>query len=498
MKIVTPKEMARIEKLAYQEGFKEEEFMENAGRGIAHWTQGFLRDYPDAVVILLCGKGNNAGDAYVAGRHLVEAGRRVVALQAHPLDDCSLLCVKNCERFAGAGGEVHLDPIQATLPVNGVILDGLFGTGFYGKPEGVFASLIHKANQSGMPILSVDIPSGLSGETGAVEGEAIVATETLFLGLPKVGFFLDRGWAHVGHLRFIAFGLPQSVVDAVESNLQMPAGDHFKGMLPPVVRNRHKYQVGFVVGLAGSPGMPGAAILASLAALRGGAGIVRLLHPDGMQAELAAAPYEIIRVAYTVQEVDEIAKAINGASAAFIGPGLGRSALAKALLQTLIPKIQKPCIIDADALFFLSDSQMMPPPESILTPHRGEMSRLLHLESTPILSREFLQKCQDYVDQHKVTVVLKGAPTFILHPKRPMLVSVHGDPGMATAGSGDALTGLLAALLAQGLSPHKTAFLGAHLHGLAGEIAAYKHTSYSMIASDIIEAFGEAYACQLA
>lgn len=497
MKVVTPKEMARIESLAYQQGYSEEEFMENAGRGVAQEVQRFLHAYFDAPVFILCGKGNNAGDAYVAGRHLLEAGKEVVAWQAHPLDDCSPLCIKNCERFAAAGGLVHLEPFQSAFPTQAIILDGLFGTGFHGEAVGVFAELISRANESGLPILALDIPSGLSGETGAVEGTAIIATETLFLGLPKTGFFLERGWAHVGKLRLVNFGLPQEVVDLAESTLQLPAGERFSSMLPVIRRDRHKYQAGFVIGVAGSPGMPGAAMLSSLAALRGGAGIVRLLHPDGMQAELAAAPYEIIRVAYTVEEVDQIAEAINGASAAFIGPGLGRSALAHALLQTLIPKIKKPAVIDADALYFLSECNTTPPPESILTPHRGEMARLLHLPKTPELNQEFLQRCQDYTNEQNVTLILKGAPSFVFHPHRAMLVSIHGDPGMATAGSGDVLTGLLAALLAQGLSPHKAAFLGTHLHGLAGEIAAYKYTSYSLIASDLIDAFGEAFASQL-
>ena len=450
--------MARIESLAYQEGSSEEEFMENAGRGVSQWTQEFLHNEPDSLVILLCGKGNNAGDAYVAGRHLKEAGRRVVAFQTHSLEVCSPLCRKNCERFTKIGGEVYLDLVEFPFPAQGVILDGLFGTGFRGKAEGVFQRLIRQANESGLPILAIDIPSGLSGETGAVEGEAIVATETFFLGLPKVGFFLDRGWDHVGHLRWVGFGLPHHIVEQAESGLQLPAGDRFKSMLPPIVRDRHKYQTGFVVGVAGSPGMPGAAMLSSLAALRGGAGIVRLLHPDGMQAELAAAPYEIIRVAYTMKEIDEIAAAINGASAAFIGPGLGRSSLATALSRNTIPRIQKPSVIDADALYFLSEHMIALPPDCILTPHRGEMSRLLHLQKTPKLSREFLQQCQEYVDSHKATLVLKGAPSFILHPAEADTCEYTWRPWYGYSGKRGCIDGLLAALLAQGLPPTRRPF----------------------------------------
>lgn len=490
MKIVTPKEMARIESLAYEEGCSESDFMEAAGRGIATHVETYVEDNGlDKEVWLLCGQGNNGGDAYVAGRYLLSAGYRVVAIQSRPIPECRPLCRDTHLRFLQAKGTViPFDPaIPIEFPRRSVILDGLFGTGFYGTVREPYASLIRSANASGCPIIAVDIPSGLDGESGMVEGPIICATETIYLGLPKTGFFLVEGWNNVGTLRGVDFGLPERMVEQAQSTLWLPHFDQLYSLLPPIRRDRHKYQTGLVVGLAGSPGMPGAAILSIFAALRGGAGIVRLLHPEGMQAELAACPPEVIRVAYSVQNISGVVDALNAAAACYVGPGMGRSAMAQVLLELVLPQLETPCVIDADALYLLSQNEMDLPKNTILTPHRGEMARLLHRTGYPELTQEFLQRCQEYVEKKRVTLVLKGGPTFVLHPGAPIFVNVFGDPGMATAGSGDVLTGLLAALMAQGMSAHAAALLGVALHGRAGESAARRFTSRGLIASDIIE-----------
>jgi NAD(P)H-hydrate epimerase len=263
--------------------------------------------------------------------------------------------------------------------------------------------------------------------------------------------------------------------------------------LPQIKHSRHKYEAGLVVGLGGSPGYPGAAMLAATAALHGGAGIVRLLHPQGMEAELISSPYELIRIPYDPKNVDEIAENLNKASATFVGPGIGRKPETFELLKELLPKLVKPCVIDADALTLLSGTDIPFPEHTILTPHRGEMNRLLQRTDHPPLTKEYLQECLTFAENRRVTIVLKGGPSFILHPDEPILVCPKGDPGMATAGSGDVLTGLLAALLAQGLTTHHAAALGVYIHGLAGEHAAAELTSYCLIASDIMFRFPEGF-----
>jgi hydroxyethylthiazole kinase-like uncharacterized protein yjeF len=496
MKIATSKEMAQLESLAYQEGSSEEAFMEEAGKNGSEAIHAFCeRNRTVKHAILLCGRGNNAGDAYVAGRYLLKRNYQVFAFQIEELKECSPLTQKNYSLFINKGGIAQqIKSVQEIVfPSEGVIIDGLFGTGFHGIAKEPYASVINMANQSKLPILALDIPSGLNGNTGIIEGPAIRATETLYLELPKLGFFLQDGWNCVGKLRHVPFGLPKQFVDAFKSQMIMLSDDIMQPLLPKIVNTRHKYQAGLVVGLAGSPGMPGAAMMTSLASLRGGAGIIKLLHPKGMENELAASPYEVIKVPYSPRDYDKILEYINSSSACFIGPGIGRTPEASDLITAILPKIRRPCVIDADALRIIAEEKLAPPRNAILTPHSGELIHLLKLSAPLPSTLEFFNTCKEFAKAHHITLVLKGGPTFIIHEKETMVVNPRGDPGMATAGSGDVLTGLIAALLGQGLTPHQAASLGVYLHGIAGEHAAKEKTSYCMIATDILSSFPYAF-----
>ncbi|HEY5260267.1 MAG TPA: NAD(P)H-hydrate dehydratase, partial [Rhabdochlamydiaceae bacterium] len=335
-------------------------------------------------------------------------------------------------------------------------------------------------NKSDLPILALDIPSGLNGTTGEVESVAIDAVGTIFLGLPKIGFFLEKGWDHVGDLAGVDFGLPEKFMEEVkeEALLLDPTSLH----LPPMNRSRYKYQAGYVLGIAGSPQMPGAAALAAAGVLRSGAGIVRLFSmPDTPTDQLLA---EVIHEEYDLKRIKEESKR---AAAYFVGPGLGRTAATEKLLKQLLASLRLPTVLDADALYFLAKNPSTKlPKQSILTPHHGEMEKLLKKKPT-------LKTCQAYVEKHKATLVLKGAPSIVFHPGKKPLVIAHGDPGMATAGSGDVLTGILAGLLAQKMTPDEAAALGVYLHARAGEIAGLNLTSYCMIASDILKYLPQAF-----
>lgn len=491
MKVVSSKQMAEIESLAYREGSSAEEFMDEAGSGVALMAHEYAEtNFLDRTIILLCGRGNNAGDAYVAGIDLLHLDYDVTAVQVEPIEEATLLCRQNHQRFLMEGGRV-VDSLNE-FPSSSLIIDGIFGTGFHGTISEPYATLVRAANDSKLPILAIDIPSGLNGDNGLTEGEAIVATETAFLGLPKSGFFLHQGWNHVGKLRYVDFGLPKQLIDNCEASLIMTSVDMMRPLLPPVKRNQHKYEAGYVVGLSGSVGMSGAAILSAISALRAGAGIVRLLHPDGIQMELANSPYELIKQPYHPDDIHTIAETMNQASATYVGPGLGRSNQTRQLLRVLLPTLQTPCVIDADALTIISEEEITLPRQTVMTPHMGEMRRLLKIDKLP-LSIELLDICQEFCNQKNITLVLKGGPTFIFHPGELVRVNSTGDPGMATAGSGDVLTGLIASLLAQGLAPHDAATLGVFLHGLAGEHAAQEMTSRGVIASDIIYRYPEAF-----
>lgn len=491
MKIVSPKIMVQSESSAYHAGALEKEFMENAGAAIAAAVESLIKRKGLArKVYLLCGKGNNGGDAYVAGAHLMAKGFYVDACQPISVDQCSLLCRENHKRFVKDGGRVTSSFL---IPDEGVIVDGLFGTGFHGEVEEPFASIICAANQSKLPIVAIDIPSGLNGETGEVEGVAIQAAETVFLGLPKTGFFLRDGWNYVGRLTYGDFGLKAAHIEQAHSSMELITPYTAASWLPAIQPNRHKYQAGHVVGVAGSPGFSGAAVLASFAALRGGAGIVHLLFPDGMQSELCAAPAELIKVPYNPVSTKNIFERMHKSDAVFIGPGIGRSNQTRQLLKSLLGNVGRPCVIDADALTILAEEGIPVPSQSVLTPHSGELQRLFHEDSHPRLDEAYLSRCKTFAEEHDVTIVLKGGPSFIFHPRHPILVNPTGNPGMATAGSGDVLTGLIAALLAQGLGCREAAGLGVYLHGLAGDFAGEVKTDYCLVASDITEHFPAAF-----
>lgn len=479
-KVVTAQEMARIEKCAFAEGASELSYMQQAGESIAHRAQNFVLCHKlPKVVTLLTGKGNNAGDAYAAGAFLLKQGFQINALPIYPLEVCSPLCKKMQKEFIKLGGKT-----LKKLPSEGILLDGLVGTGFTGKAEGNLAKAIDLANHSDLPILAIDIPSGLNGNTGVVQTLAIRATETFYLELPKIGFFLSQGWNHVGILRHASFGLESKYHEKAHASAYL--FNESSVSFPPILRTRHKYQAGYVLAFAGSPSMPGAALLSATAALKSGAGIVRLFHPPKMQTQLSFSPFELIKEEWNGKKLEPIQSQVPRAKAFLIGPGLGRTKQVMSQIQLLLTKIALPMVIDADALYFLAKKNCKLPAHSILTPHHGEMDLLLNSTTTP-------EACQKYVETKNTTLVLKGAPTFLFHPQTVPLIITRGDPGMATAGSGDVLTGIIASMLAQGLPPRHAAALATYLHGLAGELTAKDRTSYCLTASDLIDFLPDAF-----
>lgn len=487
IKIVSALEMARIEGLALAAGSSEIAFMEKAAEGIATRAAEFIeQEHLPKVVTLLVGKGNNGGDAYAAGVRLLEWGFAVEAFPIYPIESCSLLCQAMHKRFTSQGGTAHSS--QDEFIPRGLILDGLVGTGFHGKAEGVLALAIEKANASEHPILSIDIPSGLNGNTGDVESVAIEATQTIYLELPKIGFFLKKGLDLVGELSKVPFGLPEKFLAEAKAEAFWVSEGMAAAALPPIARTRHKYQAGYVLAVAGSSGMPGAALLSCEAALHSGAGIVRLFYPEEMEAELTNAPYELIREGWDLECLDRIEVESKRAKALILGPGIGRSKKVGKMVHALLSHTALPTVIDADALFFLGENPSWKlPARAVLTPHHQEMAHLLKKNSFDLAT------CQAFSREKQATIVLKGAASFIFHPQTIPLCVTRGDPGMATAGSGDVLTGVIGALLAQGLPPQSAAMLGVYLHGLAGECAADENTSYCMTASDLLHALPVAF-----
>ncbi len=491
--VVSVQTMRHLEEAIFRSGVSEQEMMETAGLGVAKCAQAFiLKNNLARKVLLLCGKGNNAGDAFVAGRHLINEKFEVLAVQKETLPTSSKLCQLNAKKFQEVGGV-----IVSSIPLlfhPSLILDGILGTGFKGAVKSPHSELILEANQLKIPIFAIDIPSGLDGTTGEACEAAILAKETIYLGLPKAGFFLNQGWNYTGKLSQVSLEIPDFLIDNLKSEFFMSTHALVSSLLPKIVRNRHKYQAGLVLGWGGSPSMPGAPLLASLASLRGGSGITKLLYPQGMETELSNSPYELIKIPYAANDPNPMFLAFKKANAAFIGPGLGTSEEVVHLLKAIVPTITIPLVLDADALNAYAKHPFPLPKQVVLTPHSGELERLMGPDFSFKRTTECLQRCQDFAERLQVTLVVKGAPTFIFSPHQPIVVNSTGSPGMATAGSGDVLTGLIAALLAQGLSTRDAAISGVFLHGLAGESAEEERGSCrGMIATDLIRQFSNVF-----
>jgi len=495
LKVVSAKEMAAIEKKAFSQGVSEEALMLSAGMHIAKHVLHYIRAHHTSKnIILLIGKGNNGADGYVAGQDLLKKGCRVLSYQVCSYEEASVLNQKHCEKFKKAGGIVHFisDSKEVLFEKDAVIIDGLLGTGFQHPVTGLIAQVIEKANQTKLPIIAIDIPSGLDGNTGKADDKYTVrAAITICFSLPKLGFFLADGWNYVGKPIFVDIGLPSQYIDSVKAEYIIPDENELAALVPNVKRTRHKYEAGFLVGIAGSKGLAGAAKLSALAALRSGAGMMKLVsfaHSD----EMTNLPYEVIHQDLDEQHCDEILQLCKKASALFIGPGIGREEKTFEILKQVLKVLDKPTVFDADALFFFAEELSLIPKNTILTPHKKEMLRLLGIEKA-LDDTTYFNSCKEFARKHQIILVAKGAPTFIFTPEGEGYIMIHGDPGMATAGAGDVLTGIIGALLSQGVTSQSAALLGVYLQGIAGEKAALEKTSYSMIASDIIKCLPQAF-----
>lgn len=468
IKVVTPEEMRRVERLAVAKGASSKDFMLQAGTRVAATAKAHLQKSGGRNVALLTYRGNKSGDAFVAGIELLKAGFQVRAVICDTTGSYTELNRHFAAQFTGRV-DADYDFSQDDL-----LIDGLLGTGFSGAAEGTLKKLIEAANLSGKPILAIDLPSGLDGTTGKVQGAVIQATETVTLGFPKIGLFTKEGWNCLGKLQIEPFGLSDEMVE--EAIPVAYIADLKKLHLPPMIRSHHKYERGCVIGFGGSEKFKGAIKLSGSAALHTGAGIVQLFTLE----DVGPVDDELIA---QIWDLESWKRMLTKASAMFIGPGLGRSAKAREACKAVLHQISKPCVVDADALFFVPE--VGHPKHCVLTPHRGEMLHLLGA-TADLDDSELWDQCQSYVEKQKLVLVLKGAPTRIFAAGELPILVVQGDPGLATAGSGDVLTGIIAALLAQGQALREAAVLGVMLHSLAGERAAAEKTSYGFTATDLI------------
>ena len=481
-----------------QQGISGLALMERAGAGVASAVDVHASDGPVAV---LCGKGNNGGDGLVVARLLRESGRQVTVVCAAPPEDFQGDAAANLARLPGPA-PVSLSDGREAIARASVIVDALLGTGFAGEPHGPVAEAMAAVNAAPGAVLAVDVPSGVDASTGVVSGEAVRATVTVTFHAAKPGLWIMPGKAHAGEVHTIDIGVPPG------APLDAPVGlisSRLAERLPRRARDSTKFASGQVVVAGGSQGLTGAPRMACHAAMRAGAGYVIGCVPASLQSVLAtAATPELMTRGLAERDgslapeaVAEVIESIKPGGALALGPGLGRSDGAVAFARQLARQAEAPLVLDADGLNahagHLRELSSRAAP-TVLTPHAGELGRLLGLDSKQI-ERQRLSHARAAAEQSGAIVVLKGDDTLIAAPEGTVAVSRGGSPALATAGTGDVLTGVVAALLAQGLDPFTAAAAAVWLHAAAGREAARRHGApEGVIASDVIEALPAARA----
>ena len=459
------------------------ELMQRAGQAgwrtlLAHWPQAQR-------IAVVCGPGNNGGDGYVLARHAQAAGRAVVVVRLGTHAPRTAPARTMAAAFEAAGGTV--ETFAGALPAADVVVDALFGIGLRQAPDAAATALIDAINSAGAPVLALDLPSGCAGDRGSADGAAVRATHTLQFLLPQLGLQTGDGPDLAGTLSLDTLGIDPLLADVPPQARRIAAAD-LGHWLRPRARNAHKGRHGRVLCIGGDHGTGGAVLLAAGAALRSGAGLVEVATQGAHVAPLLARwPEAMVR---RTDSVSALAGALEAADVIALGPGLGQGAWGHALFDETVAAAcaaSTPLVLDADALNLLAAHPRPLPPRAILTPHPGEAARLLGT-TTAAIQRDRPAAVRELARRWNAVVVLKGAGSLVCAPDAlPWLVAA-GNPGMATGGMGDVLTGVIAALCAQGLDVESAAACGALLHAVAGDVAASSGGARGLLPLDLIDA----------
>lgn len=487
VKLVKAERMRALDARAINEiGIPGSVLMEEAGRGAVRLIDesGWLDSFADEI-LLFAGKGNNGGDAFVVARVLCLAGytRVRVALLATGAGLSGDAKV-NHDAFINLGGEVLELPdeerwlqLKPLLPNVKLIVDGLLGTGLKSAVRGLYAEVIAVINEFSGPVLALDIPSGLDADSGLPLGDAVRADATATFAFGKPGLFVTPGRDYAGEVEIVDIGIPQSWAAAEADAVQLLTADFCRPLLPQISisANIHKGSRGHLLTFAGSPGKSGAGLLAASAALHCGCGLSSLALPQTLAGQLegrnpalmlTSLPESAPGLTRELTSV-ELEKLCSGKTALAIGPGLGLHEAAVVLTKILLNDFSLPVVLDADALTLLAknpDILLKNRPQTVLTPHPGEMARLLQCKTADIQNRR-LAAAAELAEKFGVHVLLKGAASVIAAPDGRLSINSSGNILLATAGSGDLLTGIIGSFLAQGLKPLAAAQAGVFLHG---------------------------------
>jgi hydroxyethylthiazole kinase-like uncharacterized protein yjeF len=509
MKLVTSEVMRDLDNACIQGlGISGQRLMENAGVGTVRFIEREIWPPAGKRVTVVCGKGNNGGDGFVIARELRARGAAVDVYLVGRRDDVSGDARANLDRL-GAGGVVELADGRAagslveSMSKSDLLVDAVFGTGFQGVPMGLSGTVIGQMNLCGRPVLAVDVPSGLNATTGNAEGDCVRATWTCTMGLSKKGFYLHPGRELVGKLCVIDIGIPPKAFEMVPVRENVLTAREAAALLPARAPDGHKGTFGTVVVIAGSVGYTGAAALASMAALRSGAGLVILGVPESLNDIMETKLTEVITRPLPETPARALASAaaphirgmLASVDALAIGPGIGRDPDTQALVRTILDEVAVPCVIDADGLNAITPRQAgarKGDAPLVLTPHPGEASRLSGHAVADVLARRE-DVAREIAVASRAAVVLKGAGTVVADPGGEVYLNPTGNDGLASGGTGDVLTGVVAALLARRVRALEAGALSAYVHGLAGDLAAAEKGHIGMVAGDVLDLLPSAF-----
>ncbi len=506
-RIVTAGQMKDIDRKAMSEwGIPGIVLMENAGRAVADALEEALEPLDLMKVAVVCGKGNNGGDGFVAARHLLNRGIEVECMLLGSAADLTGDARTNADILLKSGIPLAeltgSSALAERLADAEVIIDAIFGTGLDTAPRDLYAEAIDAINENDCFVLAVDVPSGVDADSGGVPGSAVDADLTVTMGLPKQGLLLYPGRACCGDIEVADIGIPEHLLNE-EFDTALIEDEDILEALPDRPENSHKGTFGTALIVAGARGFSGAACLAGSAAVRAGAGLVKLAYPESVTDIVESGVIEAIKVPVPGTEagtlalvaLDQVLAHAGDARAVAIGPGITTNPETQELVLKLLPALTAPVVIDADGLNNLAGhldvlSAMHVP--AILTPHPGELSRLTGRPASEI-DRNRVNVARDFAREHGVFLVLKGAPTVVATPTGIVFVNSTGNSGLASGGTGDVLTGLITGLLSQGADPLDAALAGVFLHGRAADIAADDVTEYALCAGDVIDYLPDAF-----
>ncbi len=507
-KVLTAKEMQDIDRKSIEEcGIPAMILMENAGRGCVEILKRKFPDIGSQKVVIFCGKGNNGGDGFVIARHLFNMGSDVLALLIGKISDLKADAKLNAETAQKIGVEIqeidanNFKSVDHRLRHCHLVIDAIFGTGLTKPAAGFYEQVFAAINQLTITVVSIDIPSGVDSDSGQLIGAYVEADLTLALALLKRSHVLYPAAGVMGEVELVDIGIPRKVIEQKQVSVQMVEKQDIVHWIRKRPREAHKGDFGHVLVIAGSLGKGGAAGLTALGALRAGCGLVTLAIPESCQKALEFHPLEVMTVplpetrngtpALAAKEL--LLAQAQGKSVVAIGPGISTNPETVQLLQELLPAIEVPLVIDADGVNGLAQTENWRPllkTEAVLTPHPKEMSRISG-RGTQEIQNDRVEAAARFAKENSVYTILKGARTLIAFPDGSVTINPTGNPGMATAGSGDVLTGIIAGLIAQGLDTGRAAVAGTYLHGLSGDIYVEKFTETSLIASDLLECLPE-------